>query len=222
MEVAIATQSYPPNGGCEHETRLSAVEVRSGSDTVIRRVGSVQVCPKADMAERRAAPHSVPQPHACEGLSGYRSASSIYEYTPRSAVAAVRPRDHFEGVAVRVAEIDAAPAVVMVDLAGPPTSRISPVSEATILDAAEDGVEFSFTDQESVVLRPDRALGVGKVERDTVVQLNDVEVAEAGRHWPAQHLGKELGGGALVRAPDDGVIELYRHDAGPYRHAGLS
>jgi hypothetical protein len=52
-------------------------------------------------------------------------------------------------VAVRVAEIDAAPAVVMVDLAGPATSRISPVSEATILDAAEDGVELSFTDQEA-------------------------------------------------------------------------
>src|SRR6185437_9239835 len=84
----------------------------------------------------------------------------------------------------------------------------------------EDGVELSFADQESVVLRPDRAFGVGKVERDTVVQLNDVEVAEAGRHRPAQHLGKELGGGALVRAPDDGVIELDSHDAGSYRQAG--
>src|SRR6476646_7434177 len=162
------------------------------------------------MAERRATPHSVPQPQ----LSGHRSASSIYEYTPLSAAAAVRPRDHFEVVAVRVAEIDAAPAVVMVDLAGPATSRISPVPEAAILDAAEDGVELTFADQESIVLRPDRALGVGKVERDTVVQLNDVEVAEAGRHWPAQHLGKELGGGARVRAPDDGVIELDSHDAG--------
>jgi len=55
------------------------------------------------------------------------------------------PRDHFEVVAVRVAEIDAAPAVVMVDLAGPATSRISPVSEAAILDAAEDGVPSAST-----------------------------------------------------------------------------
>jgi hypothetical protein len=39
-----------------------------------------------------------------------------------SAAAAVRPHDHFEVVAVRVAEIDAAPAVAMVDLAGPATS----------------------------------------------------------------------------------------------------
>src|SRR5262245_34388213 len=76
----------------------------------------------------------------------------------------------------------------------------------------EDGVELSFTDQESVVLRPDRALGVGKVERDTVVQRNDVEVAEAGRHWPAQHLGKELGRGAgeedLFRARLDQIIDM--------------
>src|SRR5262249_12603058 len=124
----------------------------------------------------------------------------------------------FEIVAVRVAEIH--PAVVMVDLAGPATSRISPEFEAAILDAAKDGVELSFADQESVVLRADRALGVRKVERDTVVQLNDVEVAAAGRHGPAQHLGKELGGGVLVRAPDDGVIELDSHDAGSYRQAG--
>src|SRR5215469_4717276 len=97
------------------------------------------------------------------------------------------PRDHFEVVAVRVAEIDAAPAVVMVDLAGPATSRISPVSEAAILDAAEDGVKFSFADQKSVVLRPDRALGVGKVERDTVVQLNDVETPQPPPHPPPHH-----------------------------------
>jgi hypothetical protein len=72
-------------------------------------------------------------------------------------------------MAVRVAEVNAAPAVVMVDLAGLATSWISPVFEAAILDAAEDGVELRLADQESVALPRDRGLGGGKVERDTVV-----------------------------------------------------
>jgi hypothetical protein len=76
-------------------------------------------------------------------------------------------------VAVRLAEIDAAPAVVMVDLAGPATSRIGPVSEAAILDAAEDGVEANFADQESVALRPDRALGENR--QLTALYLSKVE-----------------------------------------------
>jgi hypothetical protein len=77
--------------------------------------------------------------------------------------------------------------------------------------------EVSFADQEGVVLRPDRALAVGKVERDAVVQFNHVEMAEARRRWSAQHLGQELRRGALVRAPDDGVIELDGHGAGSGR-----
>jgi hypothetical protein len=103
------------------------------------------------------------------------------ESDTRSAAAAVRPGDHFEVVAVRITKIDAAPAIIAVDLAGPAAPRISPVVEAAILDAAERGVEVSFADQEGVVLWMDWAIGVGKIERDAVVQLDDVEVVEAGR-----------------------------------------
>src|SRR6516162_4089385 len=100
------------------------------------------------------------------------------------AAAPVRPGNHLEIVAVWIAKIDAASTIVVVDLARPAAPRISPVVEAAILDATEDGVEVSFADQEGVVLRPNRALGVGKVERDAIVQLDDVEMAEAGRHRP--------------------------------------
>src|SRR5262245_56616794 len=72
MEVAIATQSYPPNGGCQHDTRLSAAEVRSGSNPVIDRdvrrmitlapkrtsicdLAMSRMCPQAGM---RVVPHS--------------------------------------------------------------------------------------------------------------------------------------------------------------------
>ena len=96
-------------------------------------------------------------------------------------------------MAVRIAKIDAASTIVVVDLAGPATPWICPVLEAPILDAAEDSVEVSFANQEGVVLRPDRAFGVGKVKRDAVVQFDDVEMAEAGRRRPAQQFGQELG-----------------------------
>ena len=63
-----------------------------------------------------------------------------------SAAAPVRPGDHFEIVTVWIAKIDAASAIVVVDLAGPAAPWISPVVEAAILDATEDGVEVSFAD----------------------------------------------------------------------------
>jgi len=79
--------------------------------------------------------------------------------------------------------------------ARPPSKSpwICAVLEARILDAAEDRVEVSFANQEGIVLRPDRAFSVGKVKRDSVVQFDDVEMAEAGRRRPAQQFGQELG-----------------------------
>src|SRR5262249_38655639 len=38
---AIARVSYSPNGGCQHETRLSAAEVRNGSDSSLDETGSM-------------------------------------------------------------------------------------------------------------------------------------------------------------------------------------
>ena len=66
--------------------------------------------------------------------------------------AAVGPCEHLEQVPVGILEVDAAAAVVMVDLARPPSSRIGPVREPALSDAAEDGVELVLADEERVVL----------------------------------------------------------------------
>jgi hypothetical protein len=54
----------------------------------------------------------------------------------------------------------------LIDLAGAAAHRIGPVAETPLADSAENSVEIRFADEERVVLRPDRALGVGEVERD--------------------------------------------------------
>jgi len=53
---------------------------------------------------------------------------------------------------VGVLPVDAAPAVVGVDLPGAVLERIGPVLEPSLLDPAEDPVELLFADQERVVL----------------------------------------------------------------------
>jgi hypothetical protein len=65
------------------------------------------------------------------------------------AATAVGPGDHLKVVAVGIAEVNAPPAVIVVDLARPAAARIRPVVEAPILDASEDSVEVRLTDQEA-------------------------------------------------------------------------
>src|SRR5262249_31292033 len=69
-----------------------------------------------------------------------------------SPAGAVGARDHLEQVAVGVLEVDAAAAVVAVDLAGAALHRVGPVLEAALADAAVDVVEVALADQERVVL----------------------------------------------------------------------
>jgi hypothetical protein len=66
------------------------------------------------------------------------------------ATAAVWPRDDLQEMATGVPEINAAPAVVMVDLARLGACGIGPVGQAAIPDAAEDRVELLLADQERI------------------------------------------------------------------------
>src|SRR5512134_635931 len=70
----------------------------------------------------------------------------------QSTAGAVRPRDDLEVVSVRIAPVQAATAVVAVDLAGLSMIRIGPVGKATIDDARVDRVEVGFAHEERVVL----------------------------------------------------------------------
>jgi len=47
----------------------------------------------------------------------------------------------------------------MIDLARAATPRVGPVLETLLTDAAEDGIEISLGNQESVVLWLDRFIG---------------------------------------------------------------
>ena len=74
---------------------------------------------------------------------------------------------------IGVLEIDAASAVVSVDLAGALLERIGPVREGTRANAPEDLVEISLVDQERVMLRNDiRVAHVEEIQRGAVLELN--------------------------------------------------
>ena len=109
-------------------------------------------------------------------------------------------------------EVDAAAAVVVVDLARPASCRVGPVVEATLDDAAVDGVEVAVVDQEGVVLRCDLPVaGRAEVERDAVGGLHLPEVAEVLWRVDPEHLGEPAGRGLGVAPRHDGVVELDGH-----------
>ena len=110
-------------------------------------------------------------------------------------------------MAVGVLEIDAAAAVVAVDLAGLLLAGVGPVVELAFLQAGEDAVEVLFADQEGVVLPRDLAIDPVEVERDAVVEFDDQERPEARRLRPPENLGQESCRCLPVAAPDDGVVE---------------
>src|ERR1700677_1067031 len=95
-----------------------------------------------------------------------------------TATAPVGARDHFQIVAVGVGKIDPASTVVMIDLAWAATPRVGPVLETLLTDAAEDGIEISLGNQESVVLWLDRFIGGGEIERHSVVEFDHLEGTE--------------------------------------------
>src|SRR5258708_3993886 len=95
-----------------------------------------------------------------------------------TAAAPVWARDHFQIVAVGVGKIDPASAVIMIDLARAATPRVGPVLETLLADAAEDGIEISLGNQESVVLWLDRFIGGREIERHSVVEFDHLEGTE--------------------------------------------
>jgi ABC-2 type transport system permease protein/oleandomycin transport system permease protein len=107
--------------------------------------------------------------------------------------AAVGAGQDLQQVAVRVLEVQAAAAVAVVDGLALRPAGIGPVGQVPLAETVEGGVELDLADQERVVLRGNRAGGLGEIERDVVVGLDDQEVAEAGGGPQAQDLGQERG-----------------------------
>src|SRR4051794_3428620 len=95
---------------------------------------------------RSAARSPIPTGTPCAAC--VRSRADHLEIVPAS----VRAGDDLEDVAARVFEIDAATAEVVVDLALLLQSRIGPMVEPSLLEAAEDFVELALAHEERVVL----------------------------------------------------------------------
>ena len=93
-------------------------------------------------------------------------------------------------VAVGVGKVDPAPAIVVIDLAGAMSRRVGPMIQRPLADAGEDSVEVRLADQKGIVLWSDRALGVGEVERDPVVEFHHIEMAETDRRRSAEYLSR--------------------------------
>src|SRR6202051_3307865 len=111
-----------------------------------------------------------------------------------TATAPVWARDHFQIVAVGVGKIDPASAVVMIDLARAATPRVGPVLETLLTNAAEDGIEISLGNQESVVLWLNGLIGSCEIERHSVVEFDHLEGTESDWRRQPQYLGQKAGG----------------------------
>src|SRR5215467_11809180 len=93
-----------------------------------------------------------------EDVAGLPSHARPPRFPGSVSMTAIGAGDDFEQMPVRVFEIDAAAAVVVVDLSRVLLERIRPVLEASLADAPEHAVEIVLPDEEGVVLRSDVAV----------------------------------------------------------------
>src|SRR5437762_7764588 len=130
--------------------------------------------------------------------------------------ATVRTRQNLEQMAIRVDEVEASSALVVVDLAGTLLEGIGPVLECASADAREDRIEVVLVDQEGVVLGNDAKVArVEEVERGSVVELDDEKVPEGFGRRQAEKVGEKGGRRLLVAAMDDRVVEPNAHGLPP-------
>lgn len=152
-----------------------------------------------------------------------RSANTVRP-TARTVITRRSPRvtagEELQAVAVRVGEVDAAPAVHGVDLARPTVHGIGPVGHAGRPQAGERLVEGGVVDAERVVLGVVGLAAGGRVVEDDAVGDADRD-ERAGRRADvdAEDLGQEPCRRVLVAGPDDGVVELDAH-GGSFSNGG--
>src|SRR5437899_8799955 len=86
---------------------------------------------------------------------------------------------HLEQVTIRVAEIEAAAAIAMIDLHILRGARTAAVGEALTADPVEDPVELGFADFEGVVV-PFDSVPIVEVDRQRVVDAHRSETRDRG------------------------------------------
>src|SRR6516165_9129382 len=113
-------------------------------------------------------------------------------------------------MAVRVAKIDAAAAVPIIELTVLEAPRCAAVRELRLANAAQDGIELGIADVEGVVVALELLLVVEK-ERERVVETYRREMAIFRIGMEAKNARKKIRRRSLVVGRDDGVVEGDRH-----------
>ena len=119
-------------------------------------------------------------------------------------------------MAIGVCEVDAPPAVVVIDLAGAPLAGVGPVLNAALTNPAKDRIKVIFVDQKSIVMGCNIAFDLIEIERRTVVEVNRLKGAEARRRGQAENVCQKCRRTLFVAAPDDGVVESNAHVHAPF------
>ncbi len=113
-------------------------------------------------------------------------------------------------MAVRIAKIDAAAAVPVIELAILKAPRRAAIGELRRADAAEDGIELGIADVESVVVAFEVPAVIEK-QRERVVDTDRREMAAVRIYLEAENSRKELCRCPLIAGRDDGVVESDGH-----------
>src|SRR6266481_3723720 len=106
-------------------------------------------------------------------------------------------RQHFEEMAVRVAEVKAATAMAVVDLHVLGRARYTAIGETLAADAIKDPVELRLAHLEGVVM-PLEAVPIVEVDGQRVVDLHRGEVRNGAVVFETKNPGEEPGGILLV------------------------
>src|SRR5215813_5112210 len=109
-------------------------------------------------------------------------------------------------MAIKVAKIDAAAAVPVIELTVVEAPRCAAIGELRLADAAEDGIELSIADVEGVVVALELLVVIEK-ERERVVDTYRREMAAFRIGVETKNVRKEFRRCPLVAGRDDGVIE---------------
>ena len=114
-------------------------------------------------------------------------------------------------MAIRVAPVNATPAIAVIDLAELVVAGIGPVGESALTDSAEHRIELFLAHKKGVMLADDVAVFPHEVQRHAVVEFDAVERAEPDRRTAAEEFGKRRCGSLRIAGRNDRVIELDGH-----------
>src|SRR5271156_890660 len=107
---------------------------------------------------------------------------------------------------VRVAKIDPAAAVPVIDLTVVGAPRCAAIGELRLANAAEDGIELGIADREGVMVALE-LLDVVEKERERVVDTHRREMAAVRIGMETKNARKIFRRRPLITGRDDGVVE---------------